>query len=375
MLKKISVTAALLGLLVSVQPVARASVLERAAGTWMTNGTVWAILRVDDVIYIGGEFTEILDNQGHRARRNHVAAFDAVTGRPRRWNPSANGTVYAIAAGRTRVFIGGTFTSVRGISHPRLAATDPYTGALLRNWRGIASSSVRDLLVTGKTLYAGGTFRSLNRQPRGRVGALATRDGHLLSFRANTNGGVRTLALSLDNKALYVGGYFTTIGGRREPKIAAVEIASGRVRPWADTPPSDIVSIAATSQGIYAAFSGYKRTPNEFARYTSAGQTVWRRHLTGAVQSLAYQDGEIYVGGHFDKVGTNVSGIPRHRVASFLPNGSLTRWNPDVNYGSRPGGAALGPRVVVPCRAGICIGGDFTRVNGNVRLHFALFRG
>ena len=61
--------------------------------------------------------------------RNHVAAFNIVTGKLVKWNPNANGTVRAIQVVGTTVYLGGSFTQVGGVGRARLAAVNNSTGA------------------------------------------------------------------------------------------------------------------------------------------------------------------------------------------------------------------------------------------------------
>ena len=67
--------------------------------TWQANGRVLAILRVGGVVYIGGDFTQVMaHNGGQTAARNHLAAFNAVSGNLLAWNPNADGRVRALAS-------------------------------------------------------------------------------------------------------------------------------------------------------------------------------------------------------------------------------------------------------------------------------------
>jgi hypothetical protein len=64
-------------------------------------------VQVGNIIYVGGNFTEVHENGGEGpgvlARKN-LAAFDATTGAPTAWAPSANGEVgvQAVSSFRAR---------------------------------------------------------------------------------------------------------------------------------------------------------------------------------------------------------------------------------------------------------------------------------
>jgi len=139
---------------------------------WVTNGTVNAIARSGNRLYVGGTFSRVgpaaimgggsvgLDPRtalsiGLPAVFGNVRAvapdgaggwyiggeFDAVGGEPRAnlahilsnrtlssWNPGANGTVWALAIQGSIVYAGGEFTSAGGQGRSNLAAIDAVTG-------------------------------------------------------------------------------------------------------------------------------------------------------------------------------------------------------------------------------------------------------
>jgi hypothetical protein len=74
------------------------------------NGSVNFIGSVNNLILMGGEFTEI-----EFAKRNRVAAINTQTGLPTTFNSNINnGTVLAIEASGNNVFIGGNFYATSG---------------------------------------------------------------------------------------------------------------------------------------------------------------------------------------------------------------------------------------------------------------------
>lgn len=74
--------------------------------TWVTNGTVRAIVRTTDRIYLGGNFTHVGPNTGASA------AFDASTGQPVAPFSRLEGTVHAcVSDGAGGWYVGGAFTA------------------------------------------------------------------------------------------------------------------------------------------------------------------------------------------------------------------------------------------------------------------------
>jgi hypothetical protein len=126
-----------------------------------------------------------------------VYAVNAATGRLLWSSARVSGPntprVWAVAAGRTLVYVGGEFTRVGSAKRTALAALDPVTGRV-RPWQAPAPLQlygqhtpgiVGKLALSGSRLYFMGNFSGLGRRliprPRG-VAAVRTSDGRLTSF-------------------------------------------------------------------------------------------------------------------------------------------------------------------------------------------------
>lgn len=143
-----------------------------------------------------------------------------------------NGVGWAIAIAGNRIYLGGTFTSVRnehGVpvgSHANVAAFDKNTGDLIGGFRADTNGIVRTLAVLGNTVYLGGDFTTVNGAPRARLAAVDATTGDVLAFRADTN---RVNKVAVGGNRLYVAGTFSTIGGVPRNRVAAVDITTGAV--------------------------------------------------------------------------------------------------------------------------------------------------
>src|SRR5579871_2654236 len=73
------------------------------------NGRVLAIARVNGVVYIGGNFTSLLDTNGHALARNPIAAVSAADGHVLPWNPGANDLVRTLLVSNdgSTLYVGG----------------------------------------------------------------------------------------------------------------------------------------------------------------------------------------------------------------------------------------------------------------------------
>ncbi|WP_433052984.1 hypothetical protein [Dactylosporangium sp. CS-033363] len=224
-------------------------------------------------LFVGGHFSRI-----DSAARANLAAFSTSTGAlDARWAPTTDDTVEALAAGKTRVYLAGSFHKTNDVSNARrLTAVDPATGALdqgflprpsalvlsvatgpdgtvyagmggqggravayapsgQERWARVFDGDVQAVAVLGGVTYIGGHFDNACTTARnggqgactdgslGRV-KLAAADGagRLLDWAPQANGvaGVRTLTTSEALHRVVAGGDFTTIGGKGCKRLA-----------------------------------------------------------------------------------------------------------------------------------------------------------
>jgi len=144
------------------------------------NNTVNALARSGNTLYVGGGFTAI-----GGIERHHLAAIDTIntngilTSSLTGWNPSANvnGSVTALARSGNTLYVGGGFTTISGIERHRLAAIDTINtnGTLtssLTDWNPKANDWVFALAVSGSALYAGGRFTAISNKPTAHFAAI-----------------------------------------------------------------------------------------------------------------------------------------------------------------------------------------------------------
>src|SRR6187397_1491264 len=77
---------------------------------------IGAVAVSGSTLYVGGTFTAVNSLSGGAVLpRNHLAAIDLATGVPTGWNPSTNGEVTSLSAGRGCVHVSGRFTEINGV--------------------------------------------------------------------------------------------------------------------------------------------------------------------------------------------------------------------------------------------------------------------
>jgi len=181
-------------------------------------------------------------------------------------------------------YFGGEFTKMTppggGTTATRnhLAAVDGATGQLT-SWNPNASGNVFALALSadGDWVYVGGDFSSIGGKSAPKLARIRLEDGKIdPNFRPKVNSRVR--AITLDGDRLYVGGNFTTIGGQPRPELAAIDPITGALLPW--TPP-------ALGRGRYIGHTGIP-TPD---------------YSPGYVFSIAVIGGKVFAAGNFLNIG------------------------------------------------------------------------
>ena len=102
--------------------------------------------------------------------RNRIAQINA-TGQLTAWNPNASSTVNAIVVSGTTVYAGGTFTNIGRQSRSRITALDAATGNATA-WDPSAESTVNTITVNENTIYVGGAYTFVGGQLRNNIAAL-----------------------------------------------------------------------------------------------------------------------------------------------------------------------------------------------------------
>ena len=268
-----------------------------------------------------------------------ITALDPVTGVPS-FRKIANGRIYSLAIGGGKIFAGGTFDSIDGMSRHRIAALDAVTGSI-SPWNPSVNGTIRAIVVSENTVYVGGTFTSAGGKNRNNIAALDASTGTATNWNPDANKPVRTLAVSAG--VVYAGGYFSTIGGQSRSRIAALDVVSGLPTPWNPN-----------------ATGGKNHTilqPN-----FNAGET--------SINDIEVYGNTVYVCGFF----TSIGGQSRNNLAALDPaTGKASMWNPPVQ-------AYFGPIMFLPedvllglspNNNKVYISGEFSSVGGRFRNNLA----
>ncbi len=309
--------------------------------SWVANGDVHAVLDAGGRTYLGGDFDQVGPNTGFGVQ------LDAATGTLPASFAKVDGHVYVtVPDGTGGWYIGGDFvhvtTDADGTKSRHNGAQIKANGTI-GNWNPNTDLPIRAIAAdpSGSRVYVGGEFTTARGVPVN--GLLVTNANGVQStapFAATTIGQrVDSLALSPDGGRLYVGGTFTTIGGISRSGLAAVDTATGAVdatwNPAPDTAAATDTTPARTVAALATAGDGRVFVGGSFTHLgatavtglavvsptgTGALDAAWAVGADGPVESLVMTGDRLrlFVGGGFATLG----GQPRSHLAAVATTGS-----------------------------------------------------
>jgi len=341
--------------------------LDAASGTVDTGfdaragGTVFAVSPLADgtQVFAGGEFTSV-----NGVPRHNVAALDAngqlVPGFVADTTGGATGgEVDALAADGGMLYLGGTFLKVNGTTETRLARVDAVTGAVDTSFHASPGAAVNALAVSGTRLFVGGAFGWINDPTvvRNNLASLNTAAGAVEGWNPNLDNNVADLALSPDQRTVYIAGTFAHVGSASRSFAAAVDAGTGLATSWKPAAAALVVKLAVSGDGgkVFLAERGTFKDGNRLQAWNTAGagSLAWEHRADGDFQAVAVSSSFVYAGGHF----TTVEGQAHLHLVSFdMGSGAIQSWPPFVS-----GGNAHGVFDIEVTPSTVTVAGDFER--------------
>jgi trimeric autotransporter adhesin len=358
-------------------------VWHRSSNTWSAladgdsvgvNGSVSAIVRLGDRLYVGGGFDSVA---GRPARR--IAAYDLTQRRwinigdvaPRMYNGRDASSVYSMVARDGRVHVSGYFHQIGGVDAAGVATYDPATNSWSTRLSDTSVQSVTSLQFHGDDLVAAaywgtgdargnGVLRWSNASTtatldtiEGALQTIAAGDGAYLlgtfvdgasvtnllrregstwrpmaaSFVGSATASINTILAAGDD--IFVAGRLGAVDTVGASNIARWHRPTRTWHPLGSDSLNGVdgfvSSMLLVGDDLYvggqferAGLLGannvavWNRTTNEWR----ALDAVDGNGVQGAVTSLAVKNGRVLVAGHFDSVGT-------------LPTMGIALWSPD----------------------------------------------
>jgi hypothetical protein len=302
----------------------------------------------DDTVVLGGRFPTGDDDHPYRA----LAAFDRET--------LAQHPMFADVYGGTSAMArAGDTLYVEGVAPDDFGAFDLSTGARLTWGAGPKVGSVNDLAVIGDRIVTAGMLLFEPVERRG-AAAVDLRTGAILPWNPDAGGAVKAIVKHGD--ALILGGSFMFVGQQVQRNLAAVDAATGALRP--DTVPqaygAGVRALAIDGSTLYVG-GNYYGLDDQNRRGLGAVSLVdgsvlpWGPQLDCAADTLAISAGTLHVGGCF----SYVDGQLTKNLASF-----------DMATGTRSttftAQASSDVTALAPDGAGgVWVGGAFSALGGH----------
>jgi hypothetical protein len=248
-----------------------------------------------------------------------VVSLAAATG-ARRWVARVAGGlapgVLALAASSGAVYVGGGFKAIDQVLHPSLAALDPRSGKLLA-WhqpalQGSESIPIVDALwLAGPRLFLGGnTIATVDGQRRPGFAAIDAASGRVTAWRPGTAPGYRAGYGVGDVETILVAHGAVFSAGH--DGFGIVNARTGAIEPWMKRVQGVASRFAVSGGTVYLGgnvrngFTGVAaRARNNLAAVdlTTGRVTPWAPHVNVyvGVTALAPSGDEVLVGGGFSK--------------------------------------------------------------------------
>lgn len=310
-------------------------------------------------------------------------------------NGTATPIIFDESVVGTTLYIAGRFTSVGGLARKNIAAIDTTNGSVISAFHPKAPV-LHSVFATATNIYAGGRmledYLPDGSSAPGWTSPVAAVDTSLRSenlvpaFRDITLiGGTVVVACACDS--------LTDAYGMHPAKaLAEIDGTSGAVLNWSSTGsamPGGLdsnrtaygISVVTDGTTIWLAAAGSDFVASyRFSPDTENGVQNWKTDVSGSAQAIAFYQGQLVIGGHFQWV---QSPTASDCGDSFNPNTDCYHAPRLVSMDPATGAVNLAPGTSEPWNPGICcryrgvwtlltdssgtrlhVGGEFTKVAG-----------
>jgi PKD repeat protein len=396
-------------------PATPTTVTADALPTVQIDGVVWQQAIVGNTVYAVGNFSSARPAGAapgtQTVPRSNMLAYNLATGvLDTTFAPVLNAQALTVAASPdgTRVYVGGSFTTVNGATAYRVAALypvgSPNAGQMIPSFQPYVDSRVNAIVATDNAVYLGGWFTAVGNQARNKLGAVSAGTGDPLAWApVAANGDVLAMVLASDKSKIIAGGSFTTLNGSSNPGygLGAVDLNAGSSLPWAVNslvrdagPNSSITSLTADDDNVYGTgyvFGSGGNLEGTFSARGTDGSLNWVEDCHGDTYGAAPVGNLIYTVSHAHYCG-NIGAFPQpdpwdfHRGMAFSksatgtitadplgyfnfsgnPRPSLQTWFPDLAAGTFTGQSQAAWAVAGNSNY-VVMGGEFPSVNGTAQ--------
>jgi len=371
------------------------------------DGAVKSITSIGDTVVVGGTFTKIRQAGSKKTiNRKYLFAYDQRTGKLKtNFVPHLDGPVYSVApAPNNTVYAGGSFKHVNSAKTRGLTRLYLASGKRVGHFIGttIGNGNVNSIAAGKNYLYVGGSFTSVKGVKRGGLARVSKYYGVVdkkfdLSISEPRKGTARVnhLAISPKNDRLVIDGNFLKVNGHRRPQAAVIYTTTSH--PGLSSWSTDSFAPQCTSS-FWTYTNGIDFSPGGkyFAIVTTGGPhsgslcdsvSLWGTYDAGgskpkwvnytggdSLYSVSVTGAAVYVGGHqrwmnnpkgHDSAGPGA--VSRPGIAAVSPStGKALSWNPTRTRGH-------GAEALHATSRGLLVGSDTTELGHEYHARLGMF--
>lgn len=201
------------------------------------DGYIWAQTTVGNIVYAVGSFSNARPAGAaagtNLTPRSNILAFDITTGDLiTSFAPSTNGPIKSVTPSPdgSRIYIGGSFNTVNGQPRNNIAALDAVTGALVPGFApSIGGTGVYAIATSGTSVYVGGAFGQANATARRNLAAFNSSNGALLPWAPTTDRQVDAMVMEPGNSKVIAGGRFYQTNDQVQRGLVALHPTTGAI--------------------------------------------------------------------------------------------------------------------------------------------------
>ena len=194
-----------------------------------------AIAKKGPAVYVGGKFNQVEDpSRTTQFDRINLFRFENGTGAiSQTFKPNPNGVVWAIRRVGNSVYVGGEFTTIGGVTRPALAKLNAATGAVDPNFKPpFSAGRVSEIRMVKGRLLVGGTFPqrllALNPDTGRNTKYIKTQITDKLTGSAGKVE-VHRFAVNPQKTRLVAVGNFKRVNGRKQARAFMLNLGRSRV--------------------------------------------------------------------------------------------------------------------------------------------------
>lgn len=237
---------------------------------------------------------------------------------------SGSHEVEALYVLEDRLYVGGLFSSLQGVTRRNLGAID-LTSNTVANWDPDPNGTVRDIKASpdGSELFLAGSFNSVSGGLRIYLASVNPITGNLNTFNLPVTLNDQIYEIAVSANTVYIKGWFNKVGTQYRYRYAAFDRLTGNLTPWnpakikEEYSPNSLsyantMAVSANSIFIIANHIGEESRGGMFVLNSTTGEELPFKFNSGLDRnrfsysesfSLSEDGSLLFVGGQFQKAG------------------------------------------------------------------------